>query len=313
MSAESGGDSLKSKISLYGLGMALLCVLLWGIQPFFMKTALIHFDPYTVSWVRLTFAGIATLIITRKKIAHHREALSAAPLILILGGVCLAANYFTFLRSLDLGGALTAAVLIQVGPLILALVGVFFYRETFTRIQAIAVVVALVGFLAFYKDRLNVANTSGLQDEAALTVIFSAVLWVGYCIVQKQVAGRFGSVTVNLVAYIVSSFLLVFLVDWSTFQHFYTWSFFAVAYLSCSTLAAYTALGEALRTLPASIVSMLIVTNPFVTIAVVELLALFETSLMEVTPLTTLGYVGSIVAIIGVAAATVHGVKKEPS
>ncbi|MCB0329553.1 MAG: DMT family transporter [Bdellovibrionales bacterium] len=286
---------------LYGLAAVALLVILWGIQPFFMKLALERFDTYTVSWVRLTFAGFITLFFTRKRAGAYCNNFKKHWPLLLVGGLCLGANYFFFLKGLGLGGPLTATVLIQVAPLTLALIGVFVFKEQLSPRQLVAVAVAVFGFSLFYYDRLTFADEGGFQANAAFHVVFAALVWVGFAVVQKVKGKVVGSALVNIVAYFTSGIGLAFFVDWSSFQHVYSWSFAAVFYLTFSTVFAYGAFGEAVRVLPVTLVSILVVTNPFVTIIVVEVLLWLGNAYFEPTPLSTLGYVGTTLAIVGVA------------
>ena len=165
--------------------MILVTIVFWGVQPFFMKVALKEFDPFTVSWVRLTFAALVTGLYAVREMRIHVANFRKFPLVLIAGGVSLGINYYLYIKGVEIGGPLTANILIQFGPLVLALVGVFVFKESFTRMQFGAVLVALIGFTLFYFDRMSVANESGLQGEAAITMIFAAIFWVGLLLSPK--------------------------------------------------------------------------------------------------------------------------------
>ena len=288
----------------YGYAACLLLVVLWGLQPFAMKIALRQFDVYTISWARFTVAALVTIFCIRRSLPEYFTRFKKFPLTLCFCGFCLGLNYVFYMTGVELGGPLTANILIQIGPLTLALVGVFVFREVLTRIQLVAICLAAVGFIAFYSDRLSVANSGGLQGDAAVATVLAAWTWVIFCIGQKRTGPIVGTTLPNLVAYIISSLCLIVFVDWQSFQELFNISFLAVLYLSASTVVGYTALGEAIRTLPVSVVSLCIVTNPFVTIFVVEMLVLIEITYFDVVPLTRLGYIGTVCAIVGVGIAT---------
>ena len=115
---------------------------------------------------------------------------------------------------------------------------------------------------------------------------------------------------VNLCTYFFASLTVVCFVDWESFSNIQSWSFAAVVYLSFSTVIAYTALGEAIKYLPVSLISLLIVTNPFVTILGVELLHLFQVTYISDVQITVMGFLGTILAISGVGFATLKGLKR---
>ena len=52
---------------VYGLFLALLTAFLWGILPIKLKQVLLVMDPITVTWFRLTVAGICS------QIQHYRR------------------------------------------------------------------------------------------------------------------------------------------------------------------------------------------------------------------------------------------------
>ena len=286
-----------------GMACCLTVVLLWGLQPFFMKAALIEFDAYTISWFRLTGACVLLLCMSRARWKEYLYAMKPNLLPLFATGLCLAVNYFTFIKGIDLGGPITAGVTIQVGPVLLALVGVVWFRERLARLQILGVIVASLGFFLFFKERLGVASITEFQADAVGIVIISAIFWVGYCIGQKMLGSRVGVNAVNLAAYLFSALLLSPFTTLPESHQILTASFAAMIYLSISTTVAYWALGEAIRLVPVSIVSLCIVTNPIVTIVVVEILLFFGNIFFEPYPLTGIGYLGTCIALVGVAIA----------
>jgi len=73
----------------------------------------------------------------------------------ILGGGALAANYFGMTQGIDLSGASNAAIIIQVAPLLLVIIGVLFFKEAIRLKQLIGIVISIIGFYLFYLDRLG--------------------------------------------------------------------------------------------------------------------------------------------------------------
>lgn len=291
-----------------GLLSAFALVILWGLQPFFMRVALQSFDAYSISWARfLVSVIIFGTFLTFREGKQWLTKCKPYLLHLFIAGAFLAVNYCTFLTGIKLGGALTATILIQFGPLLLAMIGIVFFKERFSKMQILAVCIALFGFFLFYRDRVASSTEGALQEVAAMYVIIAAITWAIFCIFQKKYTPHLGVMTFNVGIFIVCSILLlpfIELGDFLSFEKVFSLQFLSVIYLGLSTALAYSALGEALRLLPASTVSLVIVTNPFVTITGVEILSLLSVTWITVTPLTQIGYIGTLLALAGVGAAT---------
>jgi drug/metabolite transporter (DMT)-like permease len=208
------------------------------------------------------------------------------------------------MRGVELGGPITAAITIQIGPVFLALLGVVMFRERLTVVQIVGVMIAAIGFSMFFQDRMNFAS-GGFQFDAIIIVAISALFWVGFCVGQKILGAHTGVNTVNLVAYLSASLILLPFIVLPESGQLLTTSFVAMLYLSLSTVVAYWALGEAIRLIPVSIVSVCIITNPLVTVLVVEILRWSGNEFFEPHPLSGRGYVGTAVALMGVMATVV--------
>ncbi len=287
-----------------GLLLSLIVIVLWGLQPFFMKLALLNFDAYFISAFRLIFAAaIIFLFYLDKNGANLTNTFKRYWLHLSTAGFLIGINYYTFLKSVELGGTLTATVLIQTGPLLLLLIGVFFFRESFSSIQSLAGLLAALGFYLFFSERVSSSGTSALQIDAALFVLVAAVTWALFCVIQKSIGPKSGIALLNFASFLIAGVMLLPMVDLSQIREWQNIAFASVLFLTISAVLAYNALGEALKILPASSVSMLIATNPFVTLFFVEAFYLFNFTFFEPLPLSGLGYLGAFLAIIGVGVA----------
>lgn len=282
----------------------LLVVLLWGIQPFFMKVALMEFDSFTISWFRLFTAFVLLVLMSHRKFIASLQKARPYALGLAITGICLGINYYCFMRGVELGGPLTAAVTIQIGPVLLALLGVLIFRERLAFVQVFGVMIAAVGFSMFFEERMSFAS-GGFQSDAIIMVAISALFWVGFCLGQKMLGACAGVNMVNLAAYLSASLILLPFIVLPESHQLMSTSFLAMLYLSFSTVVAYWALGEAIRLIPISIVSVCIITNPIVTVLVVELFRWCGNDFFEPHPLSGRGYVGTAIALIGVMATVV--------
>jgi drug/metabolite transporter (DMT)-like permease len=284
-----------------GLIFALLTTLLWGVQPFFMKVALLQYTPISLSWFRLTFAGGWLFCWWWAVGRVPRSALRELPCIVWAAGLGLGINYFTFLEAIQHGGPALTQVLIQIGPLMLALIGVVVYRERLSTAQSLGALLALIGFSLFYSDRLGTSDSPGGVAVAAGYVLVAALSWVLYCLVQKNLAKRFNVQVINMAVYLTAGVTLVGLVTWSNFLEPISWPSAALLYLSVSTVLAYGALAESLARLPLSRVTCVIMCNPLITLLGVELFRPYGFHWAQDGVVSWYGYVGAMAALLGVA------------
>src|SRR5690606_25659913 len=103
---------------------------------------------------------------------------------IVIAGLFLAANYFSYMRGLELTTASNAQIMIQLGPLALLFVGVFYFKESMRLYQWIGVGIASVGFLMFYWDQLLIS----MEDRYSLGnswIIIGAFTWAVFAAIQK--------------------------------------------------------------------------------------------------------------------------------
>jgi drug/metabolite transporter (DMT)-like permease len=296
----------KKLSSLYGALCCFIVVVLWGIEPLFMKVALIEFDSYSITWFRVTGAFLLLVPIMKKQGGDVVMSLRLHAGWVVISGVCLGVYFLAFIKGIELGGPVTAAVTIQIGPPVLAIAGVMIFKEYLSRAQVVGVCVAFLGYLLFFHARLSVAEAAKFHVDAVLYVVVAALAWVGFCIGQKVTGRHVSTKCFNLMTFFVASLFLLVTTSIPGRETLLTWSFSALVYLSFSTFFAYWALGEAIRLLPISIVSFFVTVNPFITILVVEALRCFGNEFYEPQPLTLYGYIGTAMALLGVGGATIR-------
>ena len=117
--------------------MVLVTLCLWGVLPIFLKLALDYYSAGTIVWFRFFFSFLVLflfLFISRSDFRILRHP----PIIGILGGAALAANYFGMTEGVHLSGASNAAIIIQTAPLLLVVAGVIFFKETLRLRQSVS-------------------------------------------------------------------------------------------------------------------------------------------------------------------------------
>lgn len=292
-----------------GLLAAFSCALLWGFLAIVMKVASADVDPVTIVWFRFTFAFacLGGLFLLRDP-EGLRVLIAPSPLAL-LAAACLTANYLGYMNGLALTTPSVAQILIQLGPLLLAIAGVVLFGERLGARQVLGGLVALVGFAVFYADQHGGAVVPRETLRAGVGfLVFGAVTWAAYAVLQKRLVGRgLGAQQLNLVLYALPAACLWPFADLPSLSRLDAGGWAIMAFLGANTLLAYGALGEALRRLPAYQVSLIITANPLITLAAMELLRGAEPAWLPADAVGIGGYAGALLVLVGVAAVLRRG------
>ena len=289
---------------VYGLFLALLTALLWGILPIKLKQVLQVMDPVTVTWFRLTVSGGCLLA--------YLAAVGRLPRWRVLGpkgiwlvpiSVCgLVGNYVLYLMGLNLLSPGTAQLVVQVGPILLVIASLFVFKERFSLGQGLGLLVLLIGFGLFFNQRLSELLTS-LSDYTAgvLTILAASAVWTFYALGQKQLLSVWNSLQVMMVIYLFCALLLT---PWAhplealELNPLQGWLLLACC---LNTLIAYGAFAEALAHWEASRVSATLAITPLVTFVAVAWAAWLWPEYVQAEQINGLGYGGALLVVLGSA------------
>ncbi|MDR0256976.1 MAG: DMT family transporter [Stenotrophomonas maltophilia] len=288
----------------YGLFLALLTAVLWGILPIKLKQVLTVMDPITVTWYRLLVSGgllFAWLAASRRLPSFARLGRRGKGLVAVctLG---LVGNYVFYLIGLNLVSAGTAQLVVQIGPVLLLIGSVVVFKESFTVAQGLGLSLLLVGFGLFFNQRLDELLTSlGAYTTGVLVILLASSVWVFYALGQKQLLTVWNSMQVMMVIYLFCALLLT---PWA--QPLEVLQLSALQgwlLLACclNTLVAYGAFAEALAHWEASRVSATLAITPLVTFAAVALAAWLWPDYVMAEQINGLGYFGALVVVLGSA------------
>lgn len=289
---------------VYGLFLALLTALLWGILPIKLKQVLQVMDPVTVTWFRLAVSGGCLLA--------YLAAVGRLPRWRVLGpkgiwlvpiSVCgLVGNYVLYLMGLNLLSPGTAQLVVQMGPILLLIASVFVFKERFSLGQGLGLLVLLIGFGLFFNQRLSELLTS-LSDYSAgvLTILAASAVWTFYALGQKQLLSVWNSLQVMMVIYLFCALLLT---PWAhplealELNPLQGWLLLACC---LNTLIAYGAFAEALAHWEASRVSATLAITPLVTFVAVAWAAWLWPEYVQAEQINGLGYGGALLVVLGSA------------
>jgi drug/metabolite transporter (DMT)-like permease len=282
-----------------GLLLALATALLWASLPVALKLALEVVDPWTLTWVRFLAAAlvVGSWMAMRGQFGAFRRLAPRAWLLLSLAALMLTANYIFYLLGLDRTSPANAQLLIQLAPLLMALGGIFVFRERFARAQWAGLAVMLLGGVLFFFDQRAAGG-----DHYILGTIYiglAALVWAIYALAQKQLLTSLSSTAVMGFIYLFAALLLWPLAQPSVLLGLSAFHLLAVAFCALNTLAAYGAFAEALAHWEASRVSAVLALTPLLTVLVVELVVYVMPDWVAPESIAALGWVGAALVVSG--------------
>ena len=284
-----------------GLMMISITAVLWGILAIVLKYALQRFSGNTIIWFRFTFSLVflAGYYIIRRP--QFFEILIKPPILGILAGLAMAGNYLGFTIGVALTSPSNAQIMIQASPLLVAVVGVIYFKEHLSLLQKSGFGIAAAGFVLFYWDQLHHLVISSQQySRGNLWLGFAAITWVFFAVCQKLLVRIWTPQQTNLLIYLVAALVFSPLAAFHEFQGLALSDWLTLIFLGANTLIAYGTLGEALKLLPANQVSAIIVLNPLITLIAVGFLSVYQLPWLSSESTTIIGYAGATLLLAGV-------------
>jgi drug/metabolite transporter (DMT)-like permease len=285
-----------------GLLLAVTTMLLWGVLPLALRAALAVLDPVTLTAFRFVASAAALGGILAARGALPRLAgLSRGALVLLgVATVGLACNYLGFLLGLDHTSPANAQVLIQLGPLLLAIGAIRVFRERFTGFQWLGAAALAAGLALFFRSQL-VALGRDLDRylSGVAWIAFAAVTWSIYGLAQKQLLRDLGSQAVMLCIYLGCALLFAPASHLGALAAVPVSAWPVLAFCAANTLVAYGAFAAALEHWDASRVSAVLALTPLATLAFSSLAAAAAPDHFRAEHLSPASWLGAALVVAG--------------
>ena len=297
-----------------GVFYAIITAFLWGFLPIFLKVSLNELDSISIVWFRFTFAFTILFLfflITDKK---QLEIIKRPPLILIIAALALGVNYLGFMQGINYTTPSNAQIIMQTAPILLALVGVVFFKERLNKKQIIGFAIAGIGLFLFYRNQLQ----AFIQDADAFNTGFmwielGAVMWVLYAALQKQLVQKHPAQLLNMVLYGIPAILYTPFVNFEGFATISITTWMILVFLGLNTLVAYGCLALAFKYTEAYKVSLIVTMNPIITLLAMAALAALNVSWIQTNSLSIYSILGAVLVIGGAITAVYFSKKNKKS
>lgn len=293
-----------------GLLLALVTAACWATLPVALKLTLQQVDPYTLTWFRFLLAAGVMLawLAARGGLGGFATLDRKRWVLLLVAALCLIGNYIFYLLGVQWTSPANAQLLIQLAPLLVALGGIFVFRERFNGWQWTGLALLFGGLALFFGEQLGV-GAAGYAFGSGLVVV-AAVVWALYALLQKQLLLRLSSPAILLFIYVCASVVLLPLARPSALLALDGLHWALLLFCAVNTLVAYGAFAEALAHWEASRVSAILATTPLLCVgAVAAVHALWPESIAP-ERIGAWGYVGAALVVLGSAATSLLGSRR---
>ncbi len=292
-----------------GLAMALLTAASWATLPVALKITLEQLDPYTLTWFRFLVAALCMLawLAARAGFADFARLDGRRWGFLLIAALGLIANYVFYLLGVQHTTPGNAQLLIQLAPLLMALGGIFIFRERFRAAQWAGLAVIAGGLLLFFRDQVIAASNGPAYTQGALLVVVAAIVWAIYALLQKQLLTRLGSPAIQVFIYALATVLLLPLAHPRALLALDARHWWLLGFCSINTLIAYGAFAEALAHWQASRVSAILALTPLLSFGTIALVHTLFPASIAAERIGALGYAGALMVVAGSAMCSLLG------
>lgn len=285
-----------------GFFLSLIAAMLWGMLPVALKELLAGMDATTIVWYRFLVAGIVLFawLALGRKLPRVLNQSTQIKCFLLLAAIGLCINYFLFSYSLNFVNGETSEAVIQLTTLFLILGGVFVYREPFFAVQKIGTLLIVLGLLLFFNDRLSgLLSVENSETVGVIIVVFAAITWTVYALLQKQLLATYSSVQILFLIYGFSIVVLLPFISPLSLFDLTRGQFLLLLFCCVNTLVAYGCFAEALNCWDASKVSAVLALAPLFTIGSLKLLVFLQPDYAFSDRLGLLSLFGALLLVLG--------------
>ncbi len=274
---------------------------MWGVLAIALKIASNEIDSLTIVWFRFSLAFSGMFIWMAVSNPKELKILYRPSWLIVISSLALAWNYIGFMLGIQYTSPSNAQVAIQSGPVLLAVLGIFFFKEKVSRIQIFGFLLTITGFWIFYQQHVGAvpAGQEGQYTKGMLITITGAVAWAIYAALQKKLVLNYSVGTLNVFIFGLPVLVYLPFVNFASLSNLSFGYWALLVFLGANTLISYGCLSLALKYLEAGKVSVIIVLNPIITFILMGILTWMQVTWIDGEHFSVLSIVGALVALAG--------------
>jgi drug/metabolite transporter (DMT)-like permease len=283
-----------------GIILALITALLWGVLAVGLKVAVGKIDSFTIVWIRFAMAFSVLFIWFLFADRSQLRILIKPPWELVVATLGLSINYIGFMLGVKYTSPSNAQVIIQIGPVLLAVAGIIIFKEKVRKLQVIGFSVVVIGFVLFYYQQLR-GMFFGHSDfnKGLLLTVLAAVTWAIYAIMQKKLVRKYPPQTLNLFLYGLPTLLYLPFAKFASLGTLSIGWWSLLVFLGANTLIAYGCMNASLKHIDANKVSAILINNPIITFIIMAILTALNVDWIAPEKFTPLAWTGAFMFLIG--------------
>jgi drug/metabolite transporter (DMT)-like permease len=225
--------------------------------------------------------------------------------------LCLAVNYFGFIKGDELSSPSIAQIFIQLGPVLLALSGFLFFHEKANLRQVLGLFLAFAGLAVFYNEQLHVfARADDSWKTGIIWILIAAITWAVYSILLKILVLKYPPMQLNLVIFGLPVLLYLPFVNLNHFFSLDLAEWGILMFLGLNTLFAYGLLSMAMHYTEANKVSVILILNPILTFVLMAIISQSRATWIAHEHYTLMTLAGALIVLMG-ALLTIFRSRKE--
>ena len=283
-----------------GILYASVTAVFWGFLAIVLKIIDNDLEPETIVWFRFLLAFLMLAGWQSSKDKSAFKLMLKPPILLIIATLALSWNYISFMMGIHYTTPSNAQLFIQLGPILLALAGLVFFRERINRLQIVGFSIAIIGMAFFYRDQLLAFFDAQKNYNLGVAYILtSAVAWATYAILQKKLVVKHSTESLNLFTFGLSIFLYMPFVNFGSLLHINWVTWLLLLFVGLNTLFSYTFLSMALKNIEANKVSVIIIINPVITFITMGILTRLNVTWMEHERFSVFTILGAFLVLFG--------------
>ncbi len=253
--------------------LVVLTSVMWGLLPIAIKFMSLNFSLITIVWLRFIIALSCELLLVFN-IKYRAPSFYLLTRNHIIAGCCLALNYFCFIKGIELTSPSFSQVLMQLGPILLGVYGIFIFKETLNKRKLLGITIMLIGLLLFYNEQLKHLSVLAINyTDGIMWLVLGAISWSIYTFILKIESKKSSNNNINLFSFLIGSVVFFPFIDFESLLEVNKTNILSLLFLGINTFMIYNLLRLGLSKIPASTISIILSFNPIVTIFAMYLLS----------------------------------------
>lgn len=179
--------------------------MMWSFVGFFVKTASLSFDSYTISFARF-FLGVIIIVIYAK-LTKTKITWDFASRLIWLGAVGKGINYVCENMAISLGYSYSNIIVPPVQTITLVLISLIIFKQAMRKVEWLAVFLCLLGVLFVQWNGESMADV--LTRWPVLLLLVASGVGAGlHVISQKELTATMNTSSMNASTFLLASMLV---------------------------------------------------------------------------------------------------------